>query len=96
MMYALNNIIISIFTLTLFHLFLLLYSLRLLFDIDWRLAVQSFPNLVEEDLSPTRLQSGRTRFFNLELHQTILDGLWALAAFQHVSVNVLTRRVGAQ
>ena len=96
MMYALNNIIISIFTLTLFHLFLLLYSLRLLFVIGWRFPVQSFPNLVKEDLSPTRFQTGRTRFFNLELHQTILGGLWALAALQHVGVNVLARRVGAQ
>lgn len=58
--------------------------------------MQALPNLVKEYLSPTRFEACRSRFFDLELHQAILGGLWTLAALEHMGMNVLARRVGAQ
>ena len=78
-------------------LLLLRPQLRLLFAIAPRFTtVQALPYLVEEDLSPTWFKACRTRFLDLALDQLVLDGFGTLSAFQHVGVNVLARRVGAQ
>ena len=51
--------------------------------------MESCPNLVKEDLAPSRLQSRRAALFNLELNQLILDVIGCLAALEQMGMNIL-------
>lgn len=54
------------------------------------------PNFVEKDLPPTRFQSCRTGFFNLQLDQLLLHRFGTFATFEHVRMDILAGRVGGE
>ena len=77
------------------RLYLMLLTLALLIVFSG-IGMQTLPNLVEENFSPTGFQPCRPRFFYFELHQMIFHNLGTLATFQHMCMDVLTSRVCAK
>ena len=58
--------------------------------------MNSLPDAYEEFSPPTICERVSAPSSLLEFHQLILNGLGDTATFEHMSMNILTRRVGTQ